>query len=80
MSWVDLPPGQEALLERIYERAGAREGCWDVFCWKGDRQVFAEAKWQGHDRIRETQRRWLEAALAIGLPIESFLVVEWSMR
>jgi hypothetical protein len=76
---VALPREQEALLERIYEGAGASRGCWDVFCWKEGQRLFAEAKRQDRDRIRDTQRRWLEAALNVGLLEESFLIVEWSM-
>jgi hypothetical protein len=79
-SEVALPPEQELLLQRIHHRAGASGGCWDVFCWRGDARLFAEAKRRGHDEIRDTQRRWLEAAIGIGLAIDSFLVVEWSAR
>jgi hypothetical protein len=76
---VTIPSEQEDLLGRIYERAGARKGCWDVYCWRNREVVFAEMKQQRRDRIRDTQRRWLEAALDIGLPLESFLVVEWCL-
>ena len=79
-SGVNLPSEQEMLLKRIYERAGARNGCWDVFCWKDDLQLFAEAKRRSRDRIRTTQRQWLEAVISVGLPLKSFLVVEWSVR
>ena len=75
-----LPPEQELLLEQIYERAGSRNGCWDVFCWEKELKLFIEAKRQGHDKIRSTQRQWLEAALAVGLSIDSFLIVEWSLQ
>ena len=77
---IALPSEQELLLNRIYERAGSRNGCWDVFCWRSDAQVFIEAKRRGHDQIRATQRRWLEAAISVGLPTNAFLVVEWSLR
>lgn len=77
---VALPSEQEMLLKRIYERAGSRNGCWDVFCWKADLPLFVEAKRYGRDQIRATQRRWLEAAIGVGLAIGSFLVVEWSLR
>jgi hypothetical protein len=75
---VELPSEQEVLLGSVYERAGASKGCWDVFCWKDERRLFAEAKWQDRDQIRDSQRRWLEAAIAVGLHPSSFLVVEWS--
>lgn len=54
-------------------------GCWDVIAWKGDRLVFAESKKQKKDRMRDTQLRWLEAALKCGCALEDFLVVEWGM-
>jgi hypothetical protein len=74
---VALPPQQEALLERI--NSGQFRGSWDVFCWKDGNIVFAELKLKSKDKFRKTQVRWLEAALAAGLAIESFLVVEWEM-
>jgi hypothetical protein len=86
---VRLPLEQQQLLDRIYARAGSRRGCWDVFCWRGQslaafrrgaEYLFAESKWHGHDRIRDTQRQWLAGALECGLPLTSFLIVEWSVR
>ncbi len=78
---IDLPIEQEVLLKRIYRRAGTSKGCWDVFCWKDNRQLlFAEAKRRGRDQFRDSQRQWLEAAIKLGLPLTSFLVVEWSIR
>jgi len=79
-SEIDLPPRQEALLKSIYEGVGTSKGCWDVFCWKDDLVLFAEAKRRGRDRIRGSQRQWLQAAIELGLPLTSFLVVEWSIR
>ena len=76
---VQLPPVRKALLERIRRAAGSKHGCFDVFCWKGDMLLFAEAKRRGRDRIRETQKRWLAAALNVGVPLESPLIVEWSL-
>jgi len=75
-----LPSAQEALLQRIYQEAGTRAGCFDVVCWNDGRVLFAESKRKGRDRFRETQRRWLAAALKIGLPPEAFLIVEWSLE
>jgi len=79
-SGIVLPSEQELLLNHIYERARSRSGCWDVFCWRSEVQLFIEAKRHGHDQIRATQRRWLEAAISEGLPASAFLVVEWSLR
>lgn len=76
----DLPAEQHAVLDSIRAKSGRRGGCFDVFCWGGGLAAFAEAKWTAHDRIRPSQRRWLEAALDVGIPLESFLIVEWTIR
>lgn len=75
----DIPTKAAGLLRRIQVSSGQRSGCFDVFCWKDEEVRFAEAKRKGRDRIRDTQRRWLEAALGVGLSTEDFLVVEWSI-
>jgi hypothetical protein len=77
---VELPMPQRTLLQRIYAQAGSTKGCWDVVCWKDNRILFAEAKRQAQDRIRDTQRIWLEAALDVGIPISSFLIIEWTVQ
>ena len=69
---------QNQLLQSVYKCAGSKNGCWDVFCWTGDCYLFAESKKQDHDKIKNTQRRWLETAINCNLPLESFLFVEWS--
>jgi hypothetical protein len=76
---TELPEKQKAILEHIHETAGSRGGCFDVFAWRGDQMVFAESKWAGHDEIRSTQFRWLDAALRCNLPAESFLIAEWAV-
>jgi hypothetical protein len=77
---VELPPKQANILNRIREKAGSRAGCFDVFCWKGNQVVFIECKRRDKDRIRETQKRWLQVAnLNCGIPFKSFLIVEWSV-
>ncbi len=76
---IELPPDQTELLEQIYHSTGSRAGSFDVYCWRERQILFAEAKRKGHDRIRDTQRRWLKAALSRGLSVESFLIVEWSL-
>lgn len=75
---VKLSGDRLRLLKTIHQRAGSASGCFDVFCWKGERVLFAESKRRSKDRIRETQLRWLEAALQARLEPSSFLVVEWS--
>jgi hypothetical protein len=76
---VSLPKDKELLLESIYEAAGKWAGCFDVFCWKGSNYIFAEAKRCGEDRIRDTQKRWLEAAIKCGVPRQSLLFIEWEI-
>lgn len=70
-----LPKKQQSILDHISAKTGGSGGCFDVFCWRGEDLLFAESKWR--DRLLPTQIRWLEAALDIGIPIESFLIVQW---
>jgi len=78
--WIEtaLPDMPQTVLEKIYSLAGSRSGCFDIFAWRDANVLFAESKHAKHDRIRWSQQRWLEAALGSGLPLESFLIVEWS--
>lgn len=75
---VSLPPGQQAILDRIKKTNGSMSGCWDVFAWRGNEILFAESKLSGKDRIRPTQIRWLRSALKAGLTEKNFLLVEWN--
>jgi hypothetical protein len=75
---VELPHERQDLLEAIYDCAGSRHGCFDIFAWRDREILFAEAKRAGRDRIRESQIQWLCAARKQGVPDASFLVVEWS--
>jgi hypothetical protein len=77
---VELQAEQQHLLQKIHQKAGSNKGCFDVFCWKESQYLFAESKRQGHDKIRDTQRVWLEAAIGCGLPLTSFLLVEWLVK
>jgi len=76
---ITLQPEQELFLERIYKAAKSYYGCWDVFCWKDRDYVFAESKRHKKDKIQNTQTTWLQAALKCGVPIDSLLVVEWTL-
>jgi hypothetical protein len=77
---ADLPAKPAALLERIQKEAGSRFGAWDVFCCRGDSVLFAESKRAGHDKIRDSQVKWLEAAMRAGFSADDFLIVEWSLE
>lgn len=89
LEWADKPQGQQvhiplpddrdwSILESIADRRGSYSGFWDVMAWNGDDLVLAEAKRTRKDRLQDTQRAWLEAALGAGLKPEQFLIVEWS--
>jgi hypothetical protein len=75
----ELPRPAAELLAGIYDRAGSKAGAWDVFFWRPGDFRFVESKRRKRDRIRDSQRTWLEAALGIGMTTEQFLVVEWAL-
>jgi Holliday junction resolvase len=58
--------------------AGTRGGCFDVLAWRDNQFIFLEAKRKYHDKIRDTQRRWIEAAISTGVASDKLIVVEWS--
>lgn len=75
---VEFPPDALALHDRIRNESGQKFGCWDVFAWRGGDCLFAELKRGGSsDRVRESQLIWRDAALRLGVPPDSFAVVEW---
>jgi hypothetical protein len=67
-------------------RGGTSRGTWDLVCWPGRSTApapaelrFVESKWQGHDSIKSDQVEWFRTARAVGAPLESFLIIEWSL-
>ncbi len=82
-SQTHVPIEQAWVNERLRAIARANgnsfSGCWDVVAWKNDRLVFAESKRAKRDRLRNTQVRWLEAAMGCGCGVEDFVVVEWAL-
>ena len=76
---VTLPKDKESLLNSICEVAGSEYGCFDVFCWKGKSYIFAESKRHRQDKMRDTQKRWIQAAIKCGVPRESLLFIEWEI-
>jgi predicted dithiol-disulfide oxidoreductase (DUF899 family) len=76
---VDIPERQSELLKSISVESKAPGGCFDVFAWRGDDVLFCESKRRDHDHLRDSQRRWMDAALACGVPEASLLVVEWDL-
>jgi hypothetical protein len=79
--WTDigktgtLPNWVQDQFSAIAGIAGA--GAWDVLAWKGDQLAFIESKQYRSDRLTLNQRRWLEVALGMGIPIDSFAVFEY---
>jgi hypothetical protein len=76
---VALPAIRQKALSRIAGNDAFPSGCWDVFAWRDDRILFAECKRASKDAMRPSQRRWLEKALAAGVALETFLIVEWTL-
>ena len=77
---VYLPPDRQALFKQIESCIGGRRGgCWDLFAWQGDNALFVESKQRSKDSLRPNQLAWLECALQRGVPLSSFLIVEWTI-
>lgn len=77
---ITLPEKVQRLIDTIEMENGSASGCFDVCAWTEVDVLFAEAKRKGHDRIRQTQKRWIDSALKAELPLDALLVVEWSIR
>ncbi len=77
-----LPAEESRLYDKIVAaNGGSRAGCWDIWAWKGGRHLFVEAKMGGHDRIRDSQVRWVRAATeGARVPRHSFCVAEWYLE
>lgn len=75
-----VPKELQVLLDHVVARAGTRDGCFDVLAWRDKAIAFAEAKRSGRDRIRPSQVHWRSSALDVGVPLDSLLVVEWSLE
>lgn len=68
---------QANLLDKIASINGTYAGCWDVLAWNGDRTIFIESKRSKKDNFRNTQKKWLQSGLAVGLKPNNFLIVQW---
>jgi hypothetical protein len=76
-----LPSHAQELYDRICRaNDGKTSGCFDVFAWKDGDYLFVESKRKSKDSIQKTQKAWVEAALASGLPLDSLLICEWELR
>jgi hypothetical protein len=75
-----LPEPVKEIYDKICIRAGDERGggAWDVIAWRGDEILFLEAKRRSSgDKLRAEQRHWLQAALALKIPLDCFLFAEW---
>jgi hypothetical protein len=60
------------LLREIHQRAGSASGSFDVYCWKDDLVVFAEAKHRSKDEIRQTSSPgWRRRCAPASMPAPS---------
>jgi hypothetical protein len=65
-------------MERIDARAAGDASCWDVFAWKRSRRRFIYMTRAGSAEILPlAKQRWLEAALAEGVPPTAFEIWRW---
>lgn len=76
---VAIPEERCALLKKIW-KAAKTTACFDVFAWKEEDILLCEAKHQGKDQFTKSQLKFIEGALACGIPSESLLIVEWTME
>jgi len=78
-SGITIPEDKEELLRRIWKEAKTKS-CFDVFAWRGDEILFIEAKHFEKDRLRETQYKFIEAAINCGVQPDSLMVAEWDYK
>ena len=74
-----LPTHVRDLLASISGSDKFPTGCWDICGWRNDEVIFVECKQSKKDKIRVSQTAWLSKALSIGIGLESFLIVEWTI-
>ena len=75
---VSIPIEKENILKKIW-KAGNTRACFDVVVWKGDKMLFCEAKRIKKDRVNEAQKKFIQGALLCGIPLSSFLIIEWDL-
>ena len=74
-----LPTHVRDLLASISGSDKFPTGCWDICGWRNDEVIFVECKQSKKDKIRVSQTAWLSKALSIGIGLDSFLIVEWTI-
>ena len=76
---IDLLEKPKKLFDDIAVKVGGFKGCWDVFAWKEEDYLFLELKRESRDFIGDSQIKWLEASLDLGVPNDSFAILEWKL-
>ena len=73
---TSIPIEKENLLKQIWKKGGTK-ACFDVVAWQNNTIIFCEAKRRKKDRLNEAQKKFIQGALACGISVSSFLIIEW---
>ena len=74
---VQISQTARALLARIEARVGENASCWDVFAWKPELRFIHMVRAGSPETLPATRLRWLEAAVAEGVPSSIFEIWRW---
>ena len=74
-----FPPEALGLLALIRAASPEKGGCWDVYAWRAGVPLFAELKWP-RDRVRSSQRTWMDSAIQLRVSSDCFILVECDWR
>lgn len=76
---VSLPAERQLFLKEIW-RTAETTACFDIFAWKDDDIIFCEAKQKGKDHLTDAQLKFIDGAIACGVPAKCLILVEWSFE
>lgn len=76
---VKLPDDKQKVLDQIRTNISGFGGCWDLFLWKDSRVLFVELKKSKEDKIRDSQKLWLEESVNLNIPADNYIFVEWKL-
>ncbi len=75
---IEIPDDKRELLANIW-KTGATTACFDVLAWDGDQLYFFEAKHAGKDKLTLAQLKFIQGALACGVPFDHLVIAEWRL-
>ena len=75
----NFPTEALGLIAEISAVSREKAGCWDVYAWRDGMPLFAELKWP-RDRIRPSQRIWMDSAIQLGVSPDCFFLVDCKWR